>query len=118
MGKAFEKQIKKVEDQREKQVEALKDLKPNRKTKPTDNESDNKNNQSIAKNIFHDLIEKRKDIMNELNESVDYNKLDFKYVGNTKDVSFYQYIYFMKRFNKIKNDQVRFNDALKNRKSC
>ena len=56
--------------------------------------------------------------MNELNESVDYNKLDFKYVGNTKDVSFYQYIYFMKCFNEIKNNQVRFNDALKNRKSC
>ena len=54
--------------------------------------------------------------MNELNESVDYNKLDFKYVGNTKDVSFY--IYFMKCFNEIKNNQVRFNDALKNRKSC
>ena len=54
--------------------------------------------------------------MNELNESVDYNKLDFKYLGNTKDVSFYQYIYFMKRFNEIKNNQVRFDDALKKHK--
>ena len=33
MGKAFEKQIKTIEDQGEKQVEALKDLKPENETK-------------------------------------------------------------------------------------
>ena len=45
-GKAFEKQIKTIEDQGEKQVEALKDLKPENETKsiegifPKDRESD------------------------------------------------------------------------------
>ena len=33
MGKAFEKQIKIIEDQGEKQTEALKDLKPEEQTK-------------------------------------------------------------------------------------
>ena len=33
MGKAFEKQIKTVEDQGEKQIDALKDLKPKEQTK-------------------------------------------------------------------------------------
>ena len=33
LGKAFEKQIKTVEDQREKQIYALKDLKPKEQTK-------------------------------------------------------------------------------------
>ena len=33
LGKAFEKQIKTIEDQGQKQVEALKDLKPEEQTK-------------------------------------------------------------------------------------
>ena len=42
--------------------------------------------------MFNNLISKRKSIMNELYESVDKNKLKFEYVGNTKDVSFYEYM--------------------------
>ena len=60
MGKAFEKQIKTIEDQRKKQVEAIKDLKPKEQTKTIDGKSDNKNNQSIAANIFNDLVKKEK----------------------------------------------------------
>ena len=86
MGKVFEKQIKTVEDQGQKQVEALKNLKPKEQTKPTEGKS---NNQSRAAIIFNDLISKRKSIMN---ESVDKNKLKFEYVCNTKDVSFYEYM--------------------------
>ena len=116
LGKAFEKQIKTIKDQGEKQVEALKGLKPKEQTKPIDNKSDNKNNQSITANILNNLIKKRKDIMNELNESVDYNKLYFKYVDKTKDVSFYEHMDSMKLFNEIKNSRVRFHDALKKHK--
>ena len=116
LGKAFEKQIKTIKDQGEKQVEALKGLKPKEQTKPIDNKSHNKNNQSITANIFNNLIKKRKDIMNELNESVDYNKLYFKYVGKTKDVSFYEYMDSMKLFNEIENSRVRLHDALKKQK--
>ena len=60
LGKAFEKQMKIIEDQRKKQVEALKDLKPKEQTKTTVGKSDNKNNQSIAANIFKDLVTKEK----------------------------------------------------------
>ena len=60
LGKAFEKQMKTIEDQRKKQVEALKDLKPKEQTKTTVGKSDNKNNQSIAANIFKDLVTKEK----------------------------------------------------------
>ena len=78
MRKAFEKQIKTIENQGENQVEALKDLKP----------KGGKNNQSIATNIFNDLINKRKKVMNELYESFDKNRLLFEYVGPIKSVSF------------------------------
>ena len=56
LGKAFEKQIKTIEDQGEKQVEALKDLKPKEQTKAIEGKSDN---QSKATNIFNDIIKKR-----------------------------------------------------------
>ena len=62
LGKAFEKQIKTIEDQGEKQVEALKSLKPKEQTKPIEDKS---NNQSRATIIFNYLINKRKSIMNE-----------------------------------------------------
>ena len=42
LGKAFEKQIKTIEDQGEKQIDALKDLKPKEQTKPTEDKSNNK----------------------------------------------------------------------------
>ena len=64
-------------------------------------------------NIFNDLINKRKSIINNLYESVDKNKLYFMYVGSTKDVNFYEYYDSKELFNEIKNNQFRFNDALK-----
>ena len=70
MGKAFEKQIKTIEDQGKKQVHALESLKPKEQTKPTEDKS---NNESKATIIFDDLINKRKEIMSELHDSVDYN---------------------------------------------
>ena len=98
-GKAFEKQIKAIEDQEQKQVEALKDFKLKEQTKPTEDKS---NNQSKATIIFHDLINKRKKIMSELHDIVDYNNWKFEYVGPTRDVSFYEYRGSKEFFNAIK----------------
>ena len=57
MAKAFEKQIKTIEDQEKKKVKALEDLKPNEQTKPIEYKS---NNQPKATIIFNELIDKRK----------------------------------------------------------
>ena len=57
LGKAFEKQIKTIEDQGKKQVDALESLKPKVQTKPTE---DKPNNQSKATTLFNDLINKIK----------------------------------------------------------
>ena len=51
--------------------------------------------------------------MNELYESVDMNKLYFKYIGNTKDVNFYEHMDSKELFNRMKNNQINFDDALK-----
>ena len=69
-------------------------------TKPI---KDTPNNQSRATIVFKDLINKRKEIMSELYDSVDYNNLKFDYVGPTEDVSFYEYMNSKELFNAIKN---------------
>ena len=57
LEKAFKKQIKTIEDYGEKQIDALKDLKPKEQTKPIEDKS---NNQSKATAIFNELINKKK----------------------------------------------------------
>ena len=89
LGKAFDKQIKTIEDQGKKQVDTLENLKPNKETKPI---KDTSNNQSRATITFNDLINETKKIMNDLYDSVDYKDLKFPYVGPTEDVSFYEYM--------------------------
>ena len=108
LGKAFDKQIKTIEDQGKKQVDALKDLKPKEQTKPIEDKS---NNQSKATIIFNDLISKRKKIMSELYDSIDYNNLNFEYVGPTKDVIFYEHRDSKELCNAIRNSQMKFNEA-------
>ena len=83
-------------------------MKPKEETKPIENKS---NNQSKATIIFNDLINKRKKIMSELHDSVDYNNLKFEYVGPTKDVSFYEYMDSKELFNAIKNNQIKFSEV-------
>ena len=107
LGKAFDKQIKTIEDQGKKQVHALEKLKP-KEIKPIDGTS---NNQSRAATIFNDLINKRKELMNKLYDSVDYNNLKFEYVGPTEDVSFYECMDSKEFFNAIRDNKIGFSEV-------
>ena len=108
LRKAFKKEIKTIEDQGKKQVDALENLKLKEKTKPIEDESNNELRSGI---IFDELINKRKELMSELYDSVDYNNLKFEYVGPTKDVSFYEYKDSKELFNMIKSSQIKFSEA-------
>ena len=83
-------------------------MKPKEERKPIEDKS---NNQSKATIIFNKLINERKKIMSELNDSVDYDSLKFEYIGPNKDVSFCEYKYSKELFNAIKNSQIKFNDV-------
>ena len=86
-------------------------MKPKEETKPIEDKSNNKSKSAI---IFNDLINKRKDLMKELYDSVDYKKLNFKYVDpKNNDVSFYGYRNSKELFSIIKNNQINFDDASK-----
>ena len=108
LGKAFEKQINTIKDQAQKQIEALESLKQKERTKPIEDKS---NNRAEAAIIFNDLINKREEIMSELHDSVDYNNLNFEYVGPTKDVNFYGYMDSKELFNLIKHSQIKFSEV-------
>ena len=75
---------------------------------------DKPTNQSKATVVFNNLINKRKEIMSELHDSVDYNNLKLEYVGPSKDASFYEYMNSKELFNAIKNSQIKFSE-LKNK---
>ena len=107
LGKAYDKQIKTIEDRGKKQVDALEKLKT-KEIKPIE---DKPNNQLKAVTIFNELISKRKELMNKLYDSVDYNNLNFEYVGSTEDVSFYEYMDSKERFNAIRDNKIGFSEA-------
>ena len=58
------------------------------------------------------LLNTRKELMNDLYDSVDYNDLKFEYVGPTKDVSFYEYMNSKELFDAIRSSKIKFSDAL------
>ena len=49
--------------------------------------------------------------MGELYDSVDYNNLNFEYVGPTESVSFYEYMDSKELFNAMKNNQINFSEV-------
>ena len=49
--------------------------------------------------------------MSELYDSVNYNNLNFQYVGPTNDVRFYKYMNSKELFNAIKNNQIKFSEV-------
>ena len=49
--------------------------------------------------------------MSKLYDSVGYSNLKFECVGNTKDVSFYEYKDSTELFNVIRNNQIKFSEV-------
>ena len=70
-----------------------------------------KDTQSRSTIVFKDLINKRKELMNDLYDSVDYDNLNFKYVGPTKDVSVHEFMDSKELFNAIRSSRIKFSDA-------
>ena len=72
------------------------------KPKAINDKSEVKNSLLRSAIIFNDLIsERKKRIMSELYDSVDYNNLKFEYAGPTKDARFYEYKDSKELFNAI-----------------
>ena len=85
LGKAFEKQTKTIEDQGEKQIKAIQS-----NTQQLISDDDYKNKLSISKerDIFKDIYNKRLDKIEELNNKIDYDNLEYVVETSGDEYSF------------------------------
>ena len=74
MGKAFEKKKKTIEDQGQKQVKVLENLKPKEQTKAIAYKSDD-DNTPISKEMYDEILEERKDEILKMSGEIDYTNL-------------------------------------------
>ena len=91
LGKAFEKQIKTIEDQGQKQVDALKDLKPKEQTNAINDKSDD--NTSISKEIYHKILKERMNEILKMSREINYSNLVYDFKGPTSSISWRSNVY-------------------------
>ena len=113
VGKAFEKQIKTIEHQGQKQVEALKDLKPKEQTKPIEDKSNDQSKATFSSytKLYLVILLTKEKLMSELHDSFDYDNLQFQYICPTNDVRFCEYMDSKELFNAI-NNQIKFSEVM------
>ena len=92
MGKAFEKQIKAIEDQGETQIDTLKDLKPKEQTKAITYKSDDDNAKtSTSKEIYDEILEERIDERLKMSKEISHGDLVYYFKGPTPSINFVKY---------------------------
>ena len=81
LGKSFERQIKTIEDQVQKQVYALESLKPKEQTKAITYISNQDDNISISKEIYNEILEERMDEILKMSREINYSNLVYDFKG-------------------------------------
>ena len=112
LGKAFEKQTKTIEDQGEKQIKAVKDKDLSKSIEKAKLDSDDDLAILKQKEIYNELTEEKKTEMKNLDNSVDREKLIYKYKGNTSDADFSEYYGAIDLINKIKDGDFSLKQAI------
>ena len=111
LGKALEKQRKTIEDQGEKQVKAIQD-----KQIVNINKDDYKDKLLLSKEreIFKDIYNKRLDKIEEMNNEIDYDDLDYVVLSSDMEYKFPIEKYPISLLNAIKKGEMSLEEA-KNR---
>ena len=110
LGKALEKQIKTIEDQGKKQVKATQD---NKQIVNKDDDYKDKLLLSRERKIFKDIYNKRLDKIEELNNKIDYNNLNYVVVGTGHKYSFDDLDDLLTFLNNIKKGEISMEKAIK-----
>ena len=114
LGKAFEKEIKTIEDQGKKQVEVLKDLKPKEQTKPIthkldDDDDDDDDGEFLQqKETYNKLFDEKLNEIREISKEMDYKSLIYAFT--TKVIGLVDFIKFKGPFSLLK--EIRNGDIL------
>ena len=107
LGKVFEKQIETIEDQGEKQVEAL-------KTKAVEGKSDGKS--SNCKEIYDKILEERMDEILEMSREINDSNLIYDFKGSTSSIRFTEFGGPMYTYNQLKNGDKTLQQVEKENK--
>ena len=114
MGKAFEKQIKTIEDQGEKQIKAIQDQGQVKTIKKYDYDAEDTPFISKQKEIFNELVDERLEKITDLDKKVNSDDLIYRYKGNTADVKFDEFDNALNIINKIQNGEISLADVKNN----
>ena len=111
LGKAFEKQIKTIEDQGKKQVKAIQD----KQLVNIDNNNDDYKDKlllSKEREIFKDIYNKRLDKIEEISNKIDYNNLNYVFVGTGDEYEFNILDNPLTLLNNIKKGEILMEKAI------
>ena len=110
LGKALEKQIKTIEDQGKKQVKAIQD---NKQIVNKDDGYKDKLLLSREREILKNICNKRLDKIEELNNKIDYNNLNYVVAGAGDKYSFDDLDDPLTFLNNIKKGEISMEKAVK-----
>ena len=113
LGKAFEKQIKTIKDQEKKQVKAIQD------NKQLVNKDDYKDTLLLSKEreIFKDIYSKRLDKIEEMNNEIDYDDLDYVVLRSNMEYNFFIEKDPLSLLNAIKEGEISLEEAKNKQKN-
>ena len=111
LGKAFEQQIKTIEEQGEKQTKTTQNQGQVKTIKKYTYDDEDSPLISKQKEIFNKLIDKRLNEITKLDEKVNQDDLIYRYKGKTPDGNFNTYDNTLNLINKIKNDEIKLSEA-------
>ena len=112
MGKAFEKQIKTIEDQGEKQIKAIQDQGQLKTIKKYAYDAEDTPFISKQKEIFNELEDERLEKITDLIEKVNSSDLIYRYKGNTPDWNFEKFDNIFGVIDKIGDGKIEFKSYL------
>ena len=110
MRKAFEKQGETIDDQGQKQVDALKVLEP----KAIENESNNK--PVITQEFYDKILEERMDEILKISNRIDFDNLIYNFKGPTSSINFGKFGGPMYIYGHMKNGDTTLQQEEKQQK--
>ena len=115
-GKPFDKQVKTIEDQGQKQVEALENLKDHKKRLVNVNDYEHKLLLSKERETSKNICNKRLDKIKELTEKIDDNNLEFVTLSTGRKTDFSKKDDSLTLLNKIKKGEITIVEAKESQK--
>ena len=112
LGKAFEKQTKTIKDQGINQVKAIQDNKQLVNINNYDDDYKDKLLHSKEREIFKDIYNKRLDKIEEINNKIDYNNVNYVVVGTGDEYNFNNLDDPLTLLNNIKKGKISMKKAI------